>query len=27
VGLLLVHVAFMVHFCGLLLTVVFVTDQ
>jgi hypothetical protein len=27
VGLLLVHVAFMVHFCGLLLTVVFLTDQ
>jgi hypothetical protein len=27
VGLLLVHVAFMVHFCGLLLTVVLITDQ
>ncbi len=27
VGLLLVHVAFMVHFCGLLLTVVLMTDQ
>lgn len=26
-GLLLVHVAFMVHFCGLLLTVVLMTDQ
>ena len=26
-GLLLVHVAFMVHFCGLLLTVVLATDQ
>ena len=27
VGLLLVHVAFMVHFCGLLLTLVLMTDQ
>ena len=27
VGLLLVHVAFMVHFCGLLLTVVLMTDR
>jgi hypothetical protein len=27
VGLLLAHVAFMVHFCGLLLTVVFMTDH